>query len=49
MHDTTWNSIILKMYYTDHDGRKVAKEMKMVLEERSISTAEKIADWMRET
>ena len=49
MHDTTWNSRIWKMYYTNHDGRKVAKGMKMVLEERGISTAGKNADWMRET
>ena len=49
MHDTTWNGRIWKMYYTDHDGRKVAKGMKMVLEERGISTAGKTADWMCET
>ena len=49
MHDTTWNGRIWKMYYTERDGRKVAKGMKMVLEERGISTAGKNADWMRET
>ena len=36
-------------YYTDRDGRKVEKGMKMVLEERGISTEGKNADWMRET
>ena len=49
MHDMMWNGRIWKMYYTDHEGRKVAKGLKMVLEERSISTAGNMADWMRET
>ena len=49
VHEPTWNGRIWKMYYTDHDGRKVAKGMKMVLEEQGISTAGKTADWMHET
>lgn len=36
------------MYYLDK-GMKVAKGMKMVLEERGISTAGKTGDWMRKT
>ena len=37
------------MYTTARDGTKVAKGLKMVLEERGISTLGKGADWMRET
>ena len=44
MHDMTCNGRILKMYYTHHDGRKVAKGMKMILEEQSISTAGETAE-----
>ena len=46
MRDTTWNG---KMYYTERDGKKVAKGMKVVLEERGVSTAGKTGDWMRQT
>ena len=46
MQDTTWN---WKMYYTERDGKKVAKGMKMVLEECGVSTARKTGDWMRKT
>ena len=49
MRDTTWNGKVWKMYYTDRDGKKVAKGMKMVLEERGVSTAGKGGDWMRKT
>ena len=49
MRDTTWNGKIWKLYYTEQDGKKVAKGMKMVLEERGISTGGKSADWMRQT
>ena len=38
-----------EMYYTERDGRKVAKRLKMVLEERGVSTVGKTADWMRQT
>ena len=31
-----------------HQGRKIPKGMKMVLEERGVSTAGKNADWMRQ-
>ena len=48
MRDTTWNGKVWKMYYLDK-GMKVAKGMKMVLEERGISTAGKTGDWMRKT
>jgi hypothetical protein len=34
------------MYYTERDGRKVAKGLKIVLEERGVSTGGKTADWM---
>ena len=47
MHDTTWNGRVWKLYYKERDGKKVAKGMKMVLEERGISTAAKTGDWMR--
>ena len=47
MRDTTWNGKVWKMYYTDSDGKKVAKGMKMVLEERGVSTTGKGGDWMR--
>jgi transposase len=49
MRDTTWNGKVWKLYSTDRDGKKVAKGMKMVLEERGISTVGKSADWMRQT
>ena len=49
MRDTTWNGKIWKMYYTDRAGTKVAKGMKMVLEERGVSTTGKTGDWMRKT
>ena len=48
MHDTVWNGKRWKMYFTAHDGTKVPKGMKMVLQECGVST-EKKADWMRET
>ena len=37
------------MYTTARDGTKVAKGLKMVMEERGVSTVGKGADWMRET
>ena len=37
------------MYTTARDGTKVAKGLKMVLEECGVSTVGKGADWMRET
>ena len=37
------------MYTTANDGTKVGKGLKMVLEERGVSTVGKGADWMRET
>ena len=37
------------MYTTARDGTKVAKGLKMVLEEHGVSTAGRGADWMRET
>ena len=37
------------MYTTARDGTKVAKGLKMVLEECGLSTAGKGGDWMRET
>ena len=49
MRDTTWNGKVWKMYYIDGGGKKVAKGMKMVLEERGVSTAGKGGDWMRKT
>ena len=49
MRDTTWNGKIWKMSYTDRAGTKVAKGMKMVLEERGVSTTGKTGDWMRKT
>ena len=49
MRDTTWNGKVWKMYFEDKDGKKVAKGMKMVLEERGVSTVGKNGDWMRET
>ena len=49
MRDMTWNGRVWKMYYTERDGRKVAKGLKMVLEERGVSTVGKTADWMRQT
>ena len=48
MHDTGWDGRIWHLYTTAHDGTKVAKGLKMVLEERGVSTAGKSADWMRE-
>ena len=49
MRDTIWNGKEWHMYTTARDGTKVAKGMKMVLEERGVSTAGKRANWMRET
>ena len=49
MRDTIWNGKHWHMYTTARDGTKVAKGMKMVLEERGVSTAGRGADWMRET
>ena len=49
MRDTTWNGRVWKMHYTERDGRKVAKGLKMVLEERGVSTVGKTAEWMRTT
>ena len=49
MRDTIWNGKRWQMYTTARDGTKVAKGMKMVLEERGVSTAGRKADWMRET
>ena len=49
MHDTVWDGRIWHLYTTARDGTKVAKGLKMVLEERGVSTAGKSADWMRET
>ena len=48
MRDTTWNGKVWKMYFTERDG-KVAKGMRMVLEERGVSTVGKGGDWMRQT
>ena len=48
MHDTSWNGKEWHMYTTAHDGTKVAKGLRMVLEEHGISTVGKGADWMRE-
>ena len=31
MRDTTWNRKVWKMYYTDWDGSKVKKGLKLVL------------------
>ena len=47
MRDTTWNGKVWKMYYAARDGSKVAKGMKMVLEERGVSTVGKTGEWMR--
>lgn len=41
MRDTVWNGRRWKLYFTDRDRKKVAKGMKMVLEERDVSTAGK--------
>ena len=38
-----------KLYYTERDGKKVAKGLKMVLEERGVSTVGTSVDWMRKT
>ena len=44
--DTSWK---WRMYTTAREGTKVAERLKIVLEERGISTLGKGADWMRET
>ena len=49
MRDTTWNGKVWQMYFKDKDGKKVAKGMKVVLEERGVSTVGKTGDWMCET
>lgn len=49
MHDTIWNGKRWKLYTTARDGTKIPKGMKMVLEERGVSTEGKKANWMRET
>ena len=38
MRDTVWDGKVWKLYFTDSSGRKVAKEMKLVLEERGVAT-----------
>ena len=48
MQDTVYNGKVQKMY-TMNKGEKVAKRTKMVLEDRSISTGGKKANWMRWT
>ena len=48
MRDTSWNGRIQKMYFMQ-GGRKVAKGMKLVLEERGILTDGMNADMMRAT
>ena len=48
MRDTEYKGRVQQMY-TVQGGQKVAKGMKMVLEERGISTAGKNGNWMRET
>ena len=49
MRDTSWNGKEWHMYTKARDGTKLAKGLKMVLEERGFSTLGKGADWMRET
>ena len=49
MRDTTWDGRVWKMYYTERDGKKVAKGPRMVLEERGVSTVGMNADEMRNT
>ena len=49
MQDTVWNAKVWNIYYTERDGKKVAKGLKMVLEERGVSTVEKTAAWMQQT
>ena len=44
MRDTTWNGKIWKMYFTDLEGKKVPKGMKMTLEEPGVSTVGKSGD-----
>jgi hypothetical protein len=39
----------MELYYTERDGRKVAKGLKMVLEERGVTTVGKTAERMRKT
>ena len=46
LRDTMWDGRIWKMYFTDSTGRKIAKGIKMVLEERGVSTEGKGGDWM---
>ena len=46
MRDTEYDGRVQKMYTTVR-GEKIAKGMRMVLEERGVSTAGKNADWMR--
>ena len=46
MRDTEYDGRIQKLYTTVR-GEKIPKGMKMVLEERGVSTAGKNADWMR--
>lgn len=45
MRDTDYDGRVQKMYTTVR-GEKIAKGMKLILEERGISTAGKNADWM---
>ena len=47
MRDTEYNGRVKKMYTTVRGERVVPKGMKIVLEERGISTAGKNAQWMR--
>ena len=49
MRNTVWNGREWQMYTTNRDGTKVGKGLKVVLEERGVSTVGKGADWMRET
>ena len=44
MRDTVWNGRAWKLYFTERDGRKVAKGLKMVLEERGVSTVGRTAE-----
>ena len=48
LRDTVYNGKVQKMYYMS-GGQRVAKGMKMVLEERGISTEGKNGKWMKQT
>ena len=49
MRETTWNGKVWKMYYTERDGKKVAKGLEMVLEECGVSTVGMTAETMKST